>query len=150
VGQLTEKKRQLANVQAENKQLHAQLAVRSTNVPAGTVALPPGYIRRSQAQFVGYGNPENTIQSFLWAIQSHDLTNVSRAFSPEIAEKFLRDMANKPDPFVDVSALPGMRVVGQETMPDGRLNVEVEMSPNEPGPKIPFRQVNGEWKIDAN
>ena len=41
-----------------------------TNSSSGT--LPPGYVRKRQARLVGYNTPEDTIQSFLWAVQNHD------------------------------------------------------------------------------
>jgi len=150
VGQLTQRKRELAAVQKENKQLHAQLVSRSTNIPAGSVPIPPGYIRTSQAQWVGYNTPENTVQSFLWAFQNHDITNIARAFAPDKAEKMLEEIAKDPDPFKDAPKMPGMRVVNQELMPDGRMNLEIEITPNQPTQKMPFRQINGEWKIDGD
>ncbi len=148
VGQLTQRKRELAAVQNENKQLHAQLVSRSTNTPAGSVPIPPGYIRTSQAQFVGYSTPENTIQSFLWAFQNRDITNIVRAFAPDRAESMLEAMAKDPDPFKEAPNMPGMRIVNQDLLPDGRMNVEIELIPNQPTQKMPFRQINGEWKMD--
>ncbi len=150
VSQLTDSKRRLADVRNLNQQLHAQLVSRSTNTPAGSVPIPPGYIRTSQAQFVGYSTPENTVQSLLWAFQNRDITNIARAFAPDKAESMLEQIAKDPDPFKDAPNMPGMRIVNQELMPDGRMNVEIELIPNQPPQKMPFRQINGEWKIDGH
>ena len=50
---------------------------------AGGIQLPPGYIRKSEARMVGYSTPDDTLQSFLWAIQNRDLTNVLQALAPD-------------------------------------------------------------------
>ena len=74
VTQLTARKRELAGVAEESEKLKVQLAAGSTNS-----GLPmPGYIRRNRAQFLGYSTPENTVQSWLWAIQNHDVQRYAR------------------------------------------------------------------------
>jgi len=83
VNMLTHRNRELAGVQSENERLRLLITERQTN---GPTALPPGYIRRSQARMVGYNTPQDTLQSFLWAIKNHDTTNVLLALTPEQAE----------------------------------------------------------------
>ena len=151
VTRLTNRRRELAGVSAENDRLRAQLANRGTNGPGG-FQLPPGYIRRSEARMVGYNTPEDTLQSFLWALQSHNLTNVLEAFPPDRAE-MLRDAAGaSPESaqafFKDSALLPGMRVVKrEEAAGDGSIVLNVEVIPGVPGTRITFRQSNGQWKI---
>ena len=72
VGQLERRKRELAAVTEESKRLQAQLSTKATNVTSG-VALPAGYIRKSEAKYAGFGSPEDSLQSFLWAIEHRDL-----------------------------------------------------------------------------
>ena len=79
VTRLTERRHELAGARAENEQLRAQLASRGTNATAATPP-PPGYVRKAEARMAGHNTPEDTIQSLLWAFQSHDFTNLLQAF----------------------------------------------------------------------
>ena len=92
VTRLTERRRELAAARTDNERLRAQLASRDTNGPGG-FKLPPGYVRRSEAQMVGYDTPDNTLQSMLWAIQNHDLTNLLQVFTSEMAKEIRTGIA---------------------------------------------------------
>jgi hypothetical protein len=151
VTQLEERKRELAGVRAENEALRAQFASRGTNRPAG-LPLPPGYVRRSEARMVGYGTPDDTIQSLLWAIQRRDLTNLLQAFTPAMAEEIRNGIARSnrstEDYFSEAASLPGMAILGRKELPDGSVELGVVMVPDQASPPIRLRQVNGQWKID--
>ena len=152
VTRLSERRRELAGVRAENEQLRAQVASRGTNGPGG-FQLPPGYIRRGEARMVGYKTPENTLQSLLWAMHNHDLTNVLQAFVPERAEELRARVGESREAteeyFRKTKMLVGMRVVKQETdASDGSVALVIEVLPGMPPPPITFRQVNGQWKMD--
>jgi hypothetical protein len=151
VTRLTERRLDLQGVRAENERLLAQLASRATNGPGG-LPLPPGYIRKSEARMVGYKSPDDTLQSLLWAVQSHDLTNVLQAFTPDGAEEIRAQAGESRESIADFfsmsAALVGMRVVKRDqAASDGSVAVDVEVVPGEPGPRISFRQINGQWKI---
>src|SRR6266851_4167937 len=73
VNLLTRRRQELAGIRSENERLRLLFAERQTNPPS---ALPPGYIRKSQARLVGYNTPEDTLQSFLCALQTRDAMNV--------------------------------------------------------------------------
>ena len=151
VTRLTERRRELADVRAENERLRAQLASRGTNGPGG-FRLPPGYVRRSEARMVGYSTPDDTLQSMLWAIQNRDLTNLLQVFTPEMAKQirtgFAQSNRSIEEFFGDAGAFVGMRVMRREQeVNDGSMNVEVEVVPGESGPRINFRQIDGQWKI---
>ena len=66
VTRLTERRRELQGVRAENERLRAQLASRTHNGLRGSQS-PPGYIRKSEARMVGLNTPEDTLQTLLWA-----------------------------------------------------------------------------------
>jgi len=151
VTRLTERRRELAGERAENERLRAQLASRGTNSPPG-IRLPPGYIRRSEARNMGYSTPENTLQSMLWAMENHDLTNFLQAFAPERTENLRANAGETPESieefFSEAAGLVGVRIVNREQdASDGSLTVQVEVVPGEPGPRITFRQINGQWRI---
>ncbi len=152
VTQLTERRRELATMRADNERLHAQLASRSTNSPAG-YQLPPGYLRKSEARLVGYNSPEDTIQSLLWSMQNHDLTNLVQAFASDQADQLLADIAHSKrsteDYFRDASVLPGMGILNRKQLPDGSVELQVEMAPGLNPAPIRMRQFDGQWKITA-
>ena len=153
VTRLMERRRELASVRLENERLRSQVASRGTN-GAEAFKLPPGYVRKRDAQMAGYNTPEDTLQSLLWAIQNHDLTNMLQAFSTERAEELRAEMAQSnrsaEDFFHDAEGLVGMGIVRREQDASGDgMHVEVEMVPGMPRQRITFRRINAQWKIDG-
>jgi hypothetical protein len=145
VSQLMERKKGLASLASENQALQARLAAKGTNNSGG---LPPGYLRTKEAQWAGTASPENTLQSFLWALRNRDQTNLVRLMTPESARRISDQMGDGAGRFFD-DAPPGARLFQQETNPDGSIEAQVEVIPGErEGAKIRFRQINGEWKMD--
>ena len=153
VTQLTERRRELAGVRAENERLRAELASRTTNGAAG-FRFPTGYVRKSDARMVGYNTPDDTLQSLLWAVRNQDLTNVLQAFAPQKAKalqvEFGQSGQSIEDYFHKTGGFFGVRIVDRsQVVNDGSLLVQVELVPGMPGPQIVFRQINGQWKIDS-
>jgi len=146
VTQLTARKRELAGVAEESEKLKVQLAAGSTNS-----GLPmPGYIRRNRAQFLGYSTPENTVQSWLWAIQNHDVQRVLQALTPADAKNLQDGIRASGDPegfFKGVGAIPGLAIQSRQTMPDGSEELQVYIAPQIPPQKLQLQLVNGEWKM---
>ena len=101
---------------------------------------------------VGYNTPDDTLQSLLWAVQNHDLTNLLQAFTPERAEE-LRARAGESqrsteDFFRQAAGLVGMRILGRKhDANEGSVALGVEVVPGEAILPITFRQINGQWKI---
>ena len=145
VTRLTERRRELASVTTEHQRLQAQLASRATN---GGLRLSPGYIRQADARLVGYNTPEDTLQSFLWALHNHDFTNFLRALAPE-AIQGVQDGRRPEILFRDTDQLIGMGILQKEVQDDGTVEAEVEMVPGLPHARIRLRQLAGEWKIAA-
>jgi hypothetical protein len=148
VGQLMERKKSLGDLRNENQRLTAAITARSTN-DANT--LPPGYMRKSQAQWAGMSTPENTLQSLLWTLQNRDQTNLLRLLTTESASRVSSDLASDPGKFFDAAPIPGLRVLEQKTQPDGSIIMQVEFIPGQgplPGSTIHFRLIGGEWKMD--
>ncbi|MBU6400813.1 MAG: hypothetical protein KGS61_10875 [Verrucomicrobia bacterium] len=152
VGMLRVRLRELAAVRAENERLRAQVAATATNPAAG--GLPAGYLLRSQAKWSGFSTPENTLQTFLWAAQHRDLTNLLQVFTPEAAGRFQNQIQqgvhSASEFFDDVSGVPGVRILDRQPQPDGSVVLNVQIDPRRPdGIEISARLVNGEWKLDT-
>jgi len=129
VTKLTARKRELAGVAKESEKLKVQLTAGATNSGGLPVA---GYIRRNQAQFLGYSTPENTVQSWLWAIQNHDLERVLQALTPADAKTLQAGIRASGDPdgfFKGVGAIPGLAIQSRQTMPDGSEELQVYIAP---------------------
>lgn len=154
VTRLKSRQRELAAARTENEQLQAQLAAKRTNTAAATPTLPPGYILKSRAQWRGFNTPDATLESFLWAAQNRDLTNLLQTFTPEMAEKvaaeFQRPGRSLDDFFQGANAVPGMRVVGRTQEAADRVTLQVEMMPGMDARPEPMRLrlINGQWKME--
>jgi hypothetical protein len=150
VTRLTARKRELAGVRAEAERLNAQLSA-STN-PSTGVALPAGYIRKANAQFVGYSTPENTVQSWLWALQHHDLPKLLQSLTPDEAMKLQGRMVSKEDVeafFKNTDSLPGIAIQGRKELPDGSVELQLYAAPNLPPQPVQMQMIGGEWKMPA-
>jgi hypothetical protein len=150
VTRLSTRLRELAVVTQENSRLHGQLERSSTNSSTGP-RLPPGYVRKSSARLVGYKTPEDTIQSFLWALQTHDLSNVINALTPAAGEDLQQKLQQQKseDFFKATDALPGLGIQGKSELPDGTLELQIEIAPGVTADKFRLQQVNGEWKLNV-
>lgn len=148
VTMLLARRRELAGVHAENDQLRARLAASLTNAAAAT-GLPPGYVLRSQARWVGLATPEATIQSFLWALRNRDFTNLLQTLAPEAAQELQRNFQQAGGNVGDLFDLPfpGLAILNRETLPDGSIEATVEIGPGMTIPKFRFQPVGGEWKM---
>jgi hypothetical protein len=149
VSQLTDRRRELANVTVDNEQLHVQLA-RKSATDANGVPLPPDYIRTSTAKWQGLNTPENVVQSFLSAIRTQNITNLLQVLTPQTGEMLMKSAGGSPEKFFEHAAtLPGMRIVHQEQMPDGSVQLDVEIMPGtrEPEPMV-LRRFPGEWRLE--
>jgi len=148
VGVLTRRRRELEGIDKENERLRLQLAsTPSSNAPGPR--LSPGYIRKNQAQMAGYNSPEDTLQTFLWAMANHNYQAILDALSPQAAQQFAANMpvAQSSNLFHEVdTAIPGLGVVGRKDLPDGGVELTVEMAPGIAQP-MRFERLNGQWKI---
>jgi hypothetical protein len=149
--QLRERRRELAGVEAENKNLRAQVAAAQTNA-ASTMKFPPGYLRKAQAQMVGYGSPNDTLQTFLWAIQQQDINQVVQALTPESGGKLETDVQRSGNSvrefMMSAKMIPGAAVVDRQQLPDGSMALKVLLVPDQPPMPVIFKLINGEWKME--
>ncbi|HVV73213.1 MAG TPA: hypothetical protein VHI52_17200 [Verrucomicrobiae bacterium] len=146
VTQLSARKRELAGVEEEAEKLKTQLAMAQTNANR----LPLGYIRRTEAQMVGFSSPEGTLQTFLYAIQHQDATLALQAVNPAQAQR-LRARLDSADPehnfFKEAGQVPGLEIQSRRTLPDGSVELQVSPVPGEPPQALHFELISGEWKL---
>ena len=151
VGQLERRKRELAGLTAENQKLQVQLAAKATNSPGGGVALPSGYIRRANAKNVGFGSPEDALQSFLWAIEHRDLPTLLQVFEPSQAEQIaaeLKRSGSSEDFFKDAGVVPGLLITERQSKEDGSVDLTVRIDPTDDSTqRMRFKQFDGQWRM---
>ena len=151
VGQLERRKRELSMAPEENKRLQKQMTAKGTNAP-GVVALPAGYIRKSEAKLVGFGSPEDSVQSFLWAIEHRDLPTLMQFLGPERAKQMAAEMERRgsnEEFWKEMSIFPGLHVIRREPKEDGTIVLTVQIAPNDESStqKMPFKQIDGQWRL---
>jgi len=145
--QLRRQRDELLPLRVEHQALLEQIAIRETNS-----ALPANYIRKSEARLVGFKSPEETIQSFLYALRMRDITNLVEAFTPEAAARMRGQQPGTPGSLERLldegQTLVGLAVVSQKQL-KGNLMMEVQVLPGVPPMQLFFRSVNGQWKIES-
>jgi len=147
VSRLTGQLRSLSTVTNEHARLLAELAGSRTN-PDGAI-LPPGYIRKAQARFVGDSSPDDTLQSFLWAVQNRDRSALSQLITPSLAQQMgITSTGESAEAcFESMNQLPGMAVLNRQILADGTVELEVQIAPGAPSQFFTFRSLDGHWKF---
>jgi hypothetical protein len=152
VARLSQQQREMAGARTENEKLRLQLEDRRTNSAARKGA-GAAYIRRSEAKWVGYNRPEDTLESLFWATQNHDLEKVFEAFTPEVAargkEEIVKSGRSSDEFFKDKVLPPGFRIAGRQELGDGSVQLDVEIAPEIPVEAFLFRQIGGQWKLES-
>jgi hypothetical protein len=152
VTRLGNRKRELGGALVANQRLQAQFATRGTNVP-GAVALPAGYIGKSQARKLGYATPEATFETMLWAIQNRDASSFLQVYDPKRAKQLEAEMQSPSSTnefFKRFDSMQGMSIVGKEAGRNGGVYLLVQTVPDETPPaRLPFRQFGDQWKFDT-
>jgi hypothetical protein len=150
VTRLNLRKRELAGVEGEGQRLRAELA-KASNQPGSEVSLPPGFVRKSEAKNQGYSTPEATMETFLWALQHHDATNLLNAFAGPGANQVQlaleRSAQTGEDFFKGSDVIPGLAIQNRTNLPDGSVNLTLEVAPGAPTQTLRLQSVNGEWKF---
>ena len=136
--------RGLSSVTQENDRLRGQLAATPQSTATGT-KLPAGYVRKNQAKRSGYKTPEDTLQSFFYGLSQHDVDQVVAALTPLSAQRF--QALQQDEFFKTTDQVPGYAVRGRNELPDGTLELQIEIAPGFPTEPFRFQQVNGEWKL---
>lgn len=147
VSQLNARKAGLVHVVKENQRLHAELRRANTNA----ARLAPGYIRRTEARMVGFGSPQATIETMLWALQNRDYDRFLEAFTPDAAERMRARTSNSAggvEQFhVEAQALIGMGVTERISNPDGSIQLKIQVLPELPPADVRLVNMAGEWKL---
>ena len=114
--------------------------------------MPAGYIRRAEAKQVGFGSPEDSLQTFLWAIEHRDLPTVMQFFGPEQAKQMAAEVERRgatEEFWNEARVVPGLHVIQREPKENGTIVLTVQIAPNDESSaqKMPFKQIDGQWRL---
>jgi hypothetical protein len=143
ITRLHQRQRELAPLQAANKALLARVAAAQANEQPGAIALPPGYVRRKDARFAGYGTPEAALESWFWAIANRD-TNTLLRIMPHFTNQIYGAEAERF--WKEAGMCPGFRILKNEIRSDSGVSLTIEMLPGEEV-KIEARKNGEEWQL---
>lgn len=140
---LHQRQRELAPLQAENKALLARVAAAQANAKPGAVALPPGYLKRQDARFAGFGTPEAALESLFWATANRD-TNTLLHLMPHLTNQIYGAEAEKY--WKQIGMVPGFRILKNEPRSDSSVSLTIEILPGEEQ-KIEAHKNGEEWQL---
>jgi hypothetical protein len=146
VTQLTARRNELAGVNSENENSHANIAVGGTS---NSVPVSDGFIRKSEAKWLGTGKPEDTFQSALWALHNRRLDAFLGLLNPSSAERVRQQIGSSPEKFLAAAAaIPAMRVSNLRFFGAATMKGNLDVSLNDPTSRpIFFFLLDGQWKI---
>lgn len=152
VHQLREQTQELPGLRTENERLRSR-RVSGTTTPLKETS-PATVISKDSLKFAGYATPEATVQTMFWSLGQGDTRSLIRCFSPQAQPKVEEritsdgiDEMKKEFEKIKNLQIAARKATSDETMLLGlRLETDGDAGPNETG--MPFRLVNGEWKID--
>jgi hypothetical protein len=161
VARLSQQQRELSAARQENQKLRQQLENRRTNHAAKH--LGSSYIRTSDAKWVGYNTPEDTLQSLFWAAKNRNVEKFLEGLTPETVDDLKNQIGKSDNPTAAIESLlenavdlpPVFEIVGREQLPDGSIGLRVQIvrgnaddsrAVDTPEP-LGFKQIGGQWKL---
>jgi hypothetical protein len=147
-GQLRRQAADLEKLRAENQRLQAQL--KSGTTQGGAAGLPLDFITRDALRDMGQATPENTMQTFFWAMSTG---NVQRAAQCSVngADMLARmpDLeAEAKDMVKQASAFPGFRIAEKTNLAPDEVQLGIEAKPGGVVAPVKFKFDSGQWKIE--
>jgi hypothetical protein len=163
VARLSQQQRELVGARTENERLRLQLEERKANSAARNQA-GAVYVRASEAKWLGYNTPEDTLQSLFWAAQNRNLEKFLEGLTPEAAEELKNLFKDSDNPneaakrFFEEQSFPsGFRIIGREQAANSGVALAVQVlkpkSSAEAGMEVDssesirFERVAGQWKM---
>lgn len=141
VSQLTERKREL---------MASQNAIGAVAAQPGVVAdLPPGFIRKSEAQWAGTSRPEDTFQSAVWALHHRQLESLFQLIDPTSVDGLKQQIGNSPQKFFDDAAtIPAMGLLNPRFFGAATIKAQLQLGVNDSQVRtIFFFNRDGQWKM---
>ena len=132
---------------------------------AGTATITVQHARASAAssgfRFAGYGTPEASVQSMLWAGSRGDFKSFLAGCTPEQARRFESKMAGKSDAQIAdeakawANALKGYQITQKEVISDSEVHLHIHATPSAEGLRsgkviVVMQKVGNDWKQEGD
>lgn len=162
VARLSQQQRELAGARSENERLRSQLETRRTNNTAAGKLHGTPYLLASEAKWLGYSTPEDTIQSLLWALKNHNMEKFLEGLAPEDAQEVKNRVQNSNNHldeaieafFKEEASPPGLEIIGREQVADDSVALRIRtLMPDarngsaDSSESLQFKRIGGQWKL---
>ena len=145
VRQLREQKPEWDKLRAENQRL--QTARGPVGRPASRVSDQGNLIVKELLSDAGLGSPEATLRTMFWAMREGNLEKIRSCFSPNTPRELLPGGANS-----EMAGFNGFRVVAKKVVStdEVKLGIHLLAEPDQAPDELvlPFKRVEGEWKVN--
>ena len=166
--QLREQTNAIAAVRRENEALIASLKEKKSSAAQSSEqrpkkspedALPQDIHPKESWGYRGYGSPEATVESMLWAASHGDKAGFMAGFPPELQEKFAKDFQDKDlAEEVKKNEIQEFRVLDRQTVSDDEMVLTLYMThqgnENANGSSSTedthFKKIDGQWRVSPN
>ncbi len=120
--------------------------------PSTGIPFPEGFRPVALAQFAGFATPQDTLESFFWAIRRRDSNVIFQALTAESGQMITTAATHgeTENPLEQIARLvPGYRIRSTKTESDNHAELEVQIDPRSPSQseKMAFDRVDGVWKL---
>jgi hypothetical protein len=110
---------------------------------------PAGFIRKTDARWLGTDAPQNTFQSALWALHHGNLDALLQLLEPGSAARLKEQIGDSPEKFFrEASRIPAMRISDLRNFGAATMKGNLDLGPDDRVPRnIFFFLLDGQWKI---
>ena len=137
------------------------IAIMAAGTATVTIRHAKALAKSSLFTFAGYGTPEASVQSMLWAGSIGDFKKFLAGCTPEQVERFRNKMAGKSDDEVRretvawANALVGYKITQKEGISDDEVHLHIHATPSAEGLHngkviVIMKKVGNEWKQDGD
>jgi hypothetical protein len=157
VGILRQQTKELGSAREENRQAHATLeTAQKSQVAAGPKsAATADYWPQDSWTFKGYGSPDATLQSSLWAANNGDLKALMASVTGDLQKAIEEDLKGKSETEAQVKAMDevmgfkSVRILNRETRGDDVtvLSIEMEGPTGTRRETMVLKRIENDWKL---
>jgi len=145
---------ELERLQEQNRKLQAALAAQPKTAP---VANPKDIFPKEAWAFVGFADPESTIQSAAWAMSRGDFQTLLASLTPEQRANHERQFQGRSESEIaammannkDYKNMSGYQITNREILSDREMVVSLYQQGRDRTIKMVLKRIGDEWKLDG-
>jgi len=149
VGQLRKQTADLDKLRADHERLLAKVNTGQSSQSTAP-ALPADYISRDALRDVGLSSPENTMQTFFWAMSTGNMKRLMQCSANDQNQprSDAELEAQGQDLAKQFTAFPGYRVAEKTNLAPDEVQLGIQASPGGVVAPIKFKFDGGQWKLE--